>query len=183
MNDIKIIIEAASENTVATAVKKIGNIKAGGATKTINGAVRKNGDIEDLLVPIKSNLYSLHYSSVNQSDKKRIRLQAEAMQNLEALLTDAFNNKIYIKVNSAYRTREDQERIKIDSARTGIPAATPGTSNHGFGLAVDLGNVNGVRINPIKTPKEWKWIQENKSKYGFDNINNNNESHHYNFIK
>jgi hypothetical protein len=183
MNDIKIIIEAASENTVANAIKKIGNIKAGGATKTINGAVRKNGDIEDLLIPIKPNLYSLHYSSVNQSDGKKIRLQAEAMQNLEALLTDAFNNKIYIKVNSAYRTREDQERIKIDSARTGIPAATPGTSNHGFGLAVDLGNVNGVRINPIKTPKEWKWIQENKSKYGFDNINNNNESHHYNFIK
>ena len=182
MNDIKIIIEAASENNVATAVKKIGNIKAGGATKTINGAVRKNGDIEDLLVPIKPNIYSLHYSSVNQSDGKRIRLQAEAMKNLEALLTDAYNNKVYIKVNSAYRTREDQERIKIDSARTGIPAAAPGTSNHGFGLAVDLGNVNGVRINPIKTPKEWKWIQENKGKYGFDNINNSNESHHYNFI-
>jgi len=183
MNDIKIIIETASENTVATAIKKIGNIKAGGATKTINGAIRKNGDIEDLLVPIKPNLYSLHYSSVNQSDGKRIRLQAEAIKNLEALLTDAYNNKIYIKVNSAYRTREDQERIKIDSARTQIPAAAPGTSNHGFGLAVDLGNVNGVRINPIKTPKEWKWIQENKSKYGFDNLNNSSESHHYNFIK
>jgi hypothetical protein len=183
MNDIKIIIETASENTVATAIKKIGNIKAGGATKTINGAIRKNGDIEDLLVPIKPNLYSLHYSSVNQSDGKRIRLQAEAIKNLEALLTDAYNNKIYIKINSAYRTREDQERIKIDSARTQIPAAAPGTSNHGFGLAVDLGNVNGVRINPIKTPKEWKWIQENKSKYGFDNLNNSSESHHYNFIK
>jgi hypothetical protein len=183
MNDIKIIIEAASENTVANAIKKIGNIKAGGATKTINGTVRKNGDIEDLLVSIKPNLYSLHYSSVNQSDEKRIRLQAEAMRNLEALLTDAYNNKIYIKVNSAYRTREDQERIKVDSARTGIPAAAPGTSNHGFGLAVDLGNVDGVRINPIKTPKEWKWIQENKSKYGFDNLDNSGESHHYNFIK
>jgi len=187
MNDIKIIIEAASENTVANAVKKIGNIKAGGATKTINGVVRKNGDIEDLLVPIKPNLYSLHYSSVNQSDGKRIRLQAEAMQNLEALLTDAFNNKIYIKVNSAYRTREDQERIKADSVRTRIPAATPGTSNHGFGLAVDLANASGVRINPNLTPKEWKWIQENKGKYGFENIFgekwNTSESHHYNFIK
>jgi hypothetical protein len=183
MNDIKIIIETASENNIENAVKKIGNIKAGGAIKTINGVERRNGDIEDLLVPIKPNLYSLHYSSVNQSDGKRIRLQAEAIQNLEALLTDAFNNKIYIKVNSAYRTREDQERIKIDSIKTGIPAAAPGTSNHGFGLAVDLGNASGIRINPNLTPKEWKWIQENKSKYGFDNLNNNSESHHYNFIK
>jgi hypothetical protein len=183
MNDIKIIIETASENSIENAVKKIGNIKAGGAIKTINGVERRNGDIEDLLVPIKPNLYSLHYSSVNQSDGKRIRLQAEAIQNLEALLTDAFNNKIYIKVNSAYRTREDQERIKIDSIKTGIKAAAPGTSNHGFGLAVDLANASGVRINPNLTPKEWKWIQENKGKYGFNNLDNSGESHHYNFIK
>jgi hypothetical protein len=180
MNDIRVIIEAASENTTERAVKKIGNIKAGGATKTINGAVRKNGDIEDLLVSIKPNLYSLHYSSVNQSDRKRIRLQAEAMKNLEALLTDAFNDKVYIKVNSAYRTYDDQVRIKVEAKN--IPAATPGTSNHGFGLAVDLANSIGIRVNPSLTPKEWKWIQENKNKYGFDNINNNDESHHYNFI-
>ena len=156
-------------------------IRSGGATKTINGVVRKNGDIEDLLVPIKPDLYFRHWSRVCQSDGKRIRLQAEAMKNLEALLTDAYNNKIYIKVNSAYRTYDDQVRIK--AAATTIPAASPGTSNHGFGLAVDLANASGVRINPNLTPKEWTWIQENKDKYGFNNINNNNESHHYNFIK
>jgi hypothetical protein len=183
MNDIKVIIETAAENNIETAVKKIGNIKAGGDKKTINGVERKNGEIEDLLVPIRQDLYFKHWSRICQSDGKRIRLQAEAIKNLEALLTDAYNNKIYIKVNSAYRTREDQERIKADSVRTGIKAAAPGTSNHGFGLAVDLGNVNGVRINPIKTPKEWKWIQENKNKYGFDNLDNSGESHHYNFIK
>lgn len=183
MNDIKIIIETASENSIEEAVKKIGNMKTGGAVKLINGESRKNGEIEDLLVPIKPNLYFRHWSRICQSDGKRIRLQAEAMKNLEALLTDAYNNKIYIKVNSAYRTREDQERIKADSVKTGIPAAAPGTSNHGFGLAVDLANTNGARINPTSTPKEWKWIQENKGKYGFDNLNNSSESHHYNFIK
>jgi hypothetical protein len=153
----------------------------GGTTKIINGVARKNGDIEDLLVPMRPDLYIRHWSSVCQSDKKRIRLQAVAMQNLEKMLTDAYTAGIYIKVNSAYRTYEDQVRIKILAA--GIPAAEPGNSNHGFGLAVDLANSGGGRINPISTPKEWKWIQENKLKYGFENINTTTESHHYNYIK
>ena len=153
----------------------------GGTTKIINGVARKNGDIEDLLVPMRSDLYIRHWSSVCQSDKKRIRLQAAAMQNLEKMLTDAYTAGIYIKVNSAYRTYEDQVRIKNLAA--GIPAAEPGNSNHGFGLAVDLANLDGGRINPISTPKEWKWIQDNKAKYGFENINTTTESHHYNYIK
>jgi hypothetical protein len=174
---------AANEEDVNKAIKKVENAKSGGTTKVINGTIRQNGKIDDLLVPIQPALYKRHWSPICQSDKKQIRLQAGAMKNLEALLTDAYNNKIYIKVNSAYRTREDQERIKADSARSGIAAATPGTSNHGFGLAVDLADANGVRINPNKTPKEWKWIQANKSKYGFENLDNSGESHHYNFIK
>jgi LAS superfamily LD-carboxypeptidase LdcB len=103
------------------------------------------------------------------------------MQNLEKMLTDAYTAGIYIKVNSSYRTYEDQVRIKNLAA--GIPAAEPGNSNHGFGLAVDLANSDGGRINPISTPKEWKWIQDNKAKYGFENINTTTESHHYNYIK
>jgi len=153
----------------------------GGTTKIINGVARKNGDIEDLLVPMRSDIYIRHWSSVCQSDKKRIRLQAAAMQNLEKMLTDAYTAGIYIKVNSSYRTYEDQVRIKNLAA--GIPAAEPGNSNHGFGLAVDLANSDGGRINPISTPKEWKWIQDNKAKYGFENINTTTESHHYNYIK
>jgi hypothetical protein len=154
---------------------------SGGSTKIICGQARTNGNIEDLLVEIRSDLYQRHYSSVNQSDNKRIRLQPEAMKSLEALLIDANRNNILIKVNSAYRTYADQVRIKNSSSD--IPCATPGTSNHGFGLAVDLANSSGERINPIKTPKEWKWIQENKDKYYFNNINNTTESHHYNFTK
>jgi hypothetical protein len=164
---------------VTTDIKRSG--KTGGATKIICGTVRKNGEVEDLLVNIQNDLYKRHYSSVNQSDNKRIRLQPNAMRDLEKLLTDAFNAGILIKVNSAYRTYEDQVRIK--AAATNIPAAIPGTSNHGFGLAVDLANINGKRLNPNDTPKEWAWIQANKTKYGFENINNGDESHHYNYLK
>lgn len=162
-----------------------------GATKVINGVVRRNGEIEDLLVPIRQDLYDRHWSPICQSDKKRIRLQAKAMQNLEKMLVDAYTAGIYLKINSAYRTKADQDRIKADSAKSGLPAATPGTSNHGFGLAVDLADKNGTRINitglsgvkPIpKTLNEWNWLNKNMQKYGFKWLNQNNESHHYDFI-
>jgi len=171
-----------NEEGIAVTSGNVSNIKAaasGGVTKLICGNVRKNGDVEDLLVNIRKDLYARHYSSVNQSDGKRIRLQPNAMAYLEKLLSDAFNAGIYIKVNSAYRTYQDQVRIKNSDSK--LPCATPGTSNHGFGLAVDLADKNGQRINPDKTPKEWKWIQENKSKYYFNNLDDNKESHHYNF--
>jgi LAS superfamily LD-carboxypeptidase LdcB len=158
------------------------NVNTGGTTKTINGKVYKNGQVEELLVSIRPDLYNRHWSPVCQSDNRRIRLQANAIQNLEKLLTDAWKEGIHIKVNSAYRTYDDQVRVKQASAKSGIPAATPGRSNHGFGLAVDLANANGTRINPNKTPKEWAWVQANKYKYSYENINNVNESHHYNFI-
>ena len=163
----------------------IDDVKSGttrkSSTKAICGQVRKNGEIEDILKSIRPDLYNRHNSPVNQSDNSRIRLQPNAMADLEKLLTDAYNAGVYIKVNSAYRTYIDQVRIK--AAATNIPAAAPGTSNHGFGLAVDLADKNGSRINPNSTPKEWTWIQANKAKYGFENPNNNNESHHYNYLK
>lgn len=148
-------------------------------TKVICGQTRNNGDIDDLLVKIKPELWARHASTVNQSDNKQIRLQPLAMESLEKLLTDAYNQGILLKVNSAYRTYGDQLRIKQSSST--IPCATPGWSNHGFGLAVDLANSTGARINPAKTPKEWKWIQANKDKYKFYNLNDSSESHHYNW--
>jgi hypothetical protein len=172
------IIRAVSSGNLNPAVRA-----ASQTTKTICGQVRKNGQVDDLLKEISPALYKRHYSFVNQSDNRRIRLQPEAMKNLEAMLSAAYNQGVYIKVNSAYRTYEDQVRVKADSARTGIPAATPGRSNHGFGLALDLANSGGGRINPITTPKEWAWIQANKTKYGFQNLDNDKESHHYNFTQ
>jgi len=184
-------IQLSSANISTTIVIGAGGtVSTGGATKVFNGKTYKNGQVDELLVNIRQDLYSRHYSPINQSDKAnpsdkqgRIRLQARAMQNLEKMLVDAYAAGIYIKINSAYRTYDDQVRIKADSTKPGnSPAATPGTSNHGFGLAVDLADKNSTRINPIKTPKEWAWIQANKNKYGFQNIDNKNESHHYNFI-
>ena len=196
-SNITINLAATTEKTAVTTTPISTGANMGGATKVINGVVRKNGEIEDLLVPIRQDLYNRHWSPVCQSDKKRIRLQAKAMQNLEKMLIDAYAAGIYLKVNSAFRTKADQDRVFLDNctnaAGTGKclprpgkkPAATPGNSNHGFGLAVDLANKDGVRINiteQTKTLKEWAWIQANKNKYGFKELNDTSESHHYNFI-
>jgi hypothetical protein len=209
--DINIDInDATATPTVKVSVDIKGNVKpassTGGATKIINGKVRNNGQIDDILVPMRADLYARHYSSVNQSDGKKIRLQAEVMNNLQNLLIDAWNAGIYLKVNSAYRTKTDQDRVWSDNclnvpgsgkcmSRPGKnPAAVPGTSNHGFGAAVDLANKDGTRINinglsggrsVPKTLKEWNWLQANKHKYNFDNntpgLSTTSESHHFNY--
>ena len=158
-----------------------GNTNTGGTKKTFNGKEYQNGKVDELLVRMDLTLEKQHRTSVCQSDGARVRLQAKAMQNLEKMLRDAKAAGIHLGINSAYRTYDDQVRVKAASAKSGIPAATPGRSNHGFGLAVDLGNAGGARVNPNKTPKEWAWVQANKYKYSFENINNTNESHHYNF--
>ena len=109
------------ETKSATVINTTRKAATGGATKTICGQVRTNGNIEDILINMKVNLYNRHYSSVNQSDGKRIRLQPNAMRDLEAMLTDAYNAGIFIKVNSAYRTYDDQVRIKAAAKTSQLP--------------------------------------------------------------
>lgn len=49
------------------------------------------------------------------------------------------------------------------------PSATPGTSNHGFGLAVDLGlaGPKGEVLSLRGNSKAFNWMCENAPKYGF----------------
>ena len=170
-------------------------VQTGGTTRYINKVLRKNGEVDDLLVSIKPYLYKRHWSSVCNSDQKRIRLLPQVMNNLEAMLIAAWEDDIYLKINSCYRTYDDQVRIwgsncsnRIGSgdciARKGqSPAARPGTSNHGFGMAVDIANKNGTKVTRASgTSKENKWLQTHASTYGFRQQNSSNEQHHYNYI-
>jgi len=62
-------------------------------------------------------------------------------------------------LESGYRTLAQQYAVKAE--RGGL-AATPGTSNHGWGLAVDFCSreTSGAR---------WTWLKENGPLYGFQN--------------
>lgn len=57
-------------------------------------------------------------------------------------------------ISSTYRTYQDQVSTK---ASKGWLAATPGWSNHGFGLAIDIRG----------TPLEKRWVQQNGPEYGW----------------
>ena len=133
---------------------------------------------------------------------------------LKELFDKAYEDGIDLTINSAYRSYADQERVWrsncVNEPGTGSCQARPGfqqaarvgTSNHGVGVAFDLGNRNGSRIMPnyvagrTDTRPEYKWMAINGPKYGFYrlswlvaqkgnsayNKNENWESHHWEYL-
>jgi hypothetical protein len=87
------------------------------------------------------------------------RLSSKAAMAFRRMRADASASGITIGVNDAYRTYEEQ----VDLARRkglysqGGLAATPGKSNHGWGMAVDLELDSRAQA----------WMRENGYKYGF----------------
>lgn len=87
------------------------------------------------------------------------RLYGPAAEAFQQLLGDAAAAGIEIGVTDSYRTYESQ----VDLARRkglysqGGLAATPGTSNHGWGLSVDLDLDATAQA----------WMRQNGARYGF----------------
>jgi LAS superfamily LD-carboxypeptidase LdcB len=47
------------------------------------------------------------------------------------------------------------------------PAAVPGTSNHGWGIAVDIAIAAPLVVPITADPKVWQWVQDNAMSFGF----------------
>ncbi|MEU2202039.1 PASTA domain-containing protein [Isoptericola sp. NPDC019482] len=89
-------------------------------------------------------------------------LRCDAAEQLSALSKEYEKEfGVPIPMTDSYRSLELQIRVK---ATKGWLAATPGTSNHGWGLAVDLGY-------PISTftSAEHTWMRVHGPDYGWDN--------------
>lgn len=88
------------------------------------------------------------------------RLRADAVTALVAL-GDEYRAKFGrdLSITDSYRTYEEQVKVK---AEKGWLAATPGTSNHGWALALDLGG--GIQFFGTA---EHKWMVENASRFGW----------------
>jgi len=90
------------------------------------------------------------------------RLRCDAAASV-VMLNSAFQARFgrAIPVTDSYRTLEAQVRLSITKPTL---AARPGTSQHGWGLALDLGS-------PISTglSAEYYWLRENGPQYGWDN--------------
>lgn len=87
------------------------------------------------------------------------RLWAPAAQSLEQLISDAARDGVTIGITDSYRSYESQvdvaERKGLYSQ--GGLAAVPGTSDHGWGMAVDLKLDDAAQ----------SWMRTNAGRYGF----------------
>jgi hypothetical protein len=93
--------------------------------------------------------------------KHRLRADAAvALAKLNVAYKQHFGNEICL--TDSYRTISEQVRLR--STKPGL-AAVPGTSEHGWGMAVDL--CDGVQSGPSSS--RWQWLRENASDYGWEN--------------
>ena len=107
---------------------------------------QSNGEIPD------SELQSLSFSPQQKLHPKA----AEAMEAMNAAYKAETGSDLVI--NEGYRTFSSQQSLYS----SGQTQATPGTSNHGWGLAADI-NVGGF------SSSIYIWLDENAHKYGFVN--------------
>jgi LAS superfamily LD-carboxypeptidase LdcB len=91
-------------------------------------------------------------------------LEPSAANKFKQMQAAAAKDGINLNINNAYRSYEKQVELanKLGLYSKGGKAARPGTSNHGWGKAVDL----NVKANP----GSFEWLKQNASKYGFKNI-------------
>lgn len=82
---------------------------------------------------------------------------AQALEAMNAAFRAAFGRNLAI--TSSYRTYEEQVALK--ASKPGL-AATPGTSNHGWGLAVDLSGGVQTWGSP-----EHNWLRANANAFGW----------------
>lgn len=80
-----------------------------------------------------------------------------------AALNDAYRAQFGrdIEITDSYRTYAQQVAVK---RAKGYLAATPGTSNHGWALALDLSGGINVYASP-----QYQWMRDNAPTYGWDN--------------
>jgi hypothetical protein len=144
----------------------------GGTNRTIDGVKYKNGEIPENKLRVINN--AAKYKGQISSDNGRIRLYEKASLALDRLILAAEQAGITVKINSAYRTYDDQVRVR---AQYPNDSAKPGTSNHGFGLAVDFATPGLRRVKP--GDKLYDWLIVNGPKYGFERIKK--ESWHWEY--
>jgi zinc D-Ala-D-Ala carboxypeptidase len=87
------------------------------------------------------------------------RLWAPAARAFRAMAADASAAGVTLRVTDSYRPLEAQERLARQKGlyRDGGLAAVPGTSNHGWGLALDL-NLDSSAL---------AWMRDNGWRHGF----------------
>lgn len=90
------------------------------------------------------------------------QLNDQAAKDYDRMVAAAEEEGITWEITDSYRDYDDQVTVaqKKGLYKQGGLAAVPGTSNHGWGAAIDL----------KLSPEAQAWMQANAQKYGFTNI-------------
>ena len=91
---------------------------------------------------------------------ERLRCDAaEAFEALNAAYREDHGRDLVVV--SAYRSLSEQAAVRLTR---GALAAAPGYSNHGWGIAVDLGGLGG--LGQFDDP-DYRWLKENAARFGW----------------
>ena len=89
------------------------------------------------------------------------KVDASIAGNVQAMIQAARRDGVDLKINSAHRSRQQQEVLYQKYLNgTGNLAARPGTSNHESGLAIDFSNTRGAHA----------WLARNAGRFGLKNL-------------
>ena len=75
----------------------------------------------------------------------------------------ALDDNITLKINNAYRSKDEQTTKEKAYEQTKLTVQVPGYSEHETGLAIDFSDEGHYDENE----KMWKWLKNNAYKYGF----------------
>lgn len=134
-------------------ISNFGGVKA----KEMNYSGKKitNGKLEQSDLVIVDGL--------KDSKGRNIQLREDAAKSFKRL-NDAFKSEFgkNIPINDTYRNYDRQVKERLQAEKSGNPglAAVPGTSAHGWGLAIDI-NSGGWGTDIVK------WFKNTGSKYGW----------------
>jgi hypothetical protein len=101
----------------------------------------------------------------------------ESFDNLAKAYEARFGKKMTLTY--AYRPYSEQVRLKeAEENDNGNAAATPGTSNHGWGLAFDFDTTDNTGINRFKS-ETYKWMRRKAPRLGWSNPSWARDGHDY----
>ncbi|NBP00193.1 MAG: hypothetical protein EBU90_08715 [Proteobacteria bacterium] len=98
------------------------------------------------------------------------QLRSDAAQAFQNAAASARKSGVNISLSSAYRSYEKQAALYANRASNPYPVAAPGTSNHGYGIAIDV---------PEGTPGH-NWMIANGRQFGWKNLPG--DAVHFDFV-
>ena len=134
------------------------------ATSNVGGpaTVRSPGDYGRLTPPAELTAYG--NGQVPRTELVAIgdgseQLNGPAAQAFRTMAADAWQAGVDLRVSDGYRSLDEQHELadRLGLYRDGGLAAVPGTSNHGWGLSVDIDTDGGAL----------EWMRANAARYGF----------------